>query len=388
MACGADKDLFLCLRRETGMQKKVPAFVLTAALAVLVLGCGSVPPPINETEEEAPIGSTDQAGVQPPDRVPTWFTNTRSLYPDSKFIWVKGEAATPENAKEKALIEMSRYFHTTVEAVSEEISEYRETISSTKNEYSDKTQFNEYSRIESQEDFFGIRFTDPWLNPKNKAYTVLAYINRKDAEEQYRLRVETNMVGINALMAAVTQNDDPLYSLKLLAKEKSIADMTRKFIDNLSFTSPGKSRDYLQKYALYLNTIQQLYSEYERLRSRTTFSISVRGDAGGRVKRAVQKVFEQNKLIVAPNSGEYAVTVQVNAPVKKAPYGEAIAYSIKGGIEIAITRKGDAVFPSYTQSYEEYKKLERKVVSDLFYKNVEVDLEKNFRAHVVAMLES
>jgi hypothetical protein len=59
-----------------------------------------------------------------------------------------------------------------------------------------------------------------------------------------------------------------------------------------------------------------------------------------------------------------------------------------GGIEIVITRGGEVAFPSYTQNFEEYKKLDQKVVSNLFYKNVEVDLEKNFRAHVAAMLES
>ena len=360
----------------------LPAVVLAACIS----GCGSSPPVYTDAMDVPPVGSADDLGA----RVipPTWVTNTRSLYPESRFIWVKGEGDTPAAANEKALVEMSRYFHTTVEAVSEEISEYRETISSAKSDYSDKTQFDEYSRIESREDFFGIRFTDPWFNPQRNVYTVLAYINRKDAEEQYHSRIATNMAGINALMAAVSQSSDNLYSLKLLARGRGIADMTRKFIDNMSLTSPGKSQEYLRTYTAYLDTIQRLFSDYERLRGQVTFFISVRGDdAGGRVKRAVQRAFEQNKLFIAPR-GEYAVTVNVNAPVKKEPYGETTAYSIKGGIEIAITHKGEAVFPSYTQSYAEYKKLERKVVSDLFYKNVEADLEKNFHSYVAALLES
>jgi hypothetical protein len=365
----------------------VPSVIPAVILAALISGCGSSPPVDNDPMDDPPVESTGDADVRVV--TPSWVTNTRSLFPDSKFIWVKGEGDTPAAANEKALIEMSRYFHTTVEAVSEEISEYRETISSTKKTYSDKTQFNEYSRIESREDFFGIRFTDPWFNPQRNVYMVLAFINRKDAENQYRLRIETNMAGINALMAAVSQSSDNLYSLKLLARGRGIADMTRKFIDNMSFTSPGKSQEYLKTYTAYLNTIQRVFSDYERLRSQVTFSISARGDdAGGRVKRAVQRAFEQNKLFIAPDRGEYAVTVKVNAPVKKEPYGETTAYSIKGGIEIAITHKGEAVFPSYTQSYAEYKKLEQKVVADLFYKNVEADLEKNFQSYVAAMLES
>jgi hypothetical protein len=355
--------------------------VSAAALAALVVGCGSAP--------EAPVDSTDTSSVQFSENTSAWFTNTSSMYPENTYIRVMGEGGTQEDAKKQAVVELSRYFHTTVEAVSEEISEYRETISSAKNDYSDKTRFNEYSRIESNEDFFGIGFTDPWFNPQSKKYTVLAYINRKEAENQYRSRIETNMVGINALMAAVAKSGDPLYSFKLLSQGKNIADMTRQFIENMSITSPEKSKEFLKTYTPYLNTIQQLSSEYEKLRSGMTFSITIRGDdAGGRVKRAVQKAFEQSKLLIAPAKGEYAVNVNVNAPVKKMPYGEGIAYSIKGGIEIVITRNGAAAFPSYTQSYEEYKKLDQKVVSNLFYKNVEADLEKNFRAHVAAMLKS
>jgi hypothetical protein len=360
------------------MQKKVPALILVFTIA-LVLGCGSAP--------EAPGDSPHDADVQ--IAAPEWVTNTHSVYPESSYIWIMGDGGTPEDAKKKALAEMSRLFHTTVEAVSEELSVYQEIVGSAKNSYSDKTQFNEYSRIESSEDFFGIRFTDAWFNPQSKAYTVLAFINRKEAEEQYRARIETNMAGINALLAAVSEANDSLYSFKLLSKGRGVAGMTRQFIDNMSFITPGKSQEYLKTYAPYLNTIQRLSSEYEKLRGRMTFSVSVRGDdSGGRVKRAVQKSFEQNKLLVAPNKGEYAVTVHVNAPVKKAPYGEGVAYSIKGGIEIVITRGGEAAFPSYTQNFEEYKKLDRNVVSNLFYKSVETDLEKNFRVHVTAMLES
>jgi hypothetical protein len=355
--------------------------VSAAVLGALVLGCGSAP--------EAPAAGTNNEAVQVPDNAPAWLTNTASVYPESRYIRVMGDGDTPEAAKKQAVIEMSRYFHTTVEAVSEEISEYRETISSAKNDYSDKTRFNEYSRIESNEDFFGIGFTDPWFNPQSKVYTALAYINRKEAEKQYHSRIETNMVGINALMAEVARNNDPLYSFKLLSSGKSIADVTRQFIDNMSIAGPEKSKEYLKTYTPYLNTIQRLSSEYEKLRSRMTFSITVRGDeAGGRVKRAVQKAFEQSKLLIAPGKGEYAVNVAINAPIKKTPYGEGVAYSIKGGIEIVITYNGEAAFPSYTQSYEEYKKLDQKIVYNLFYKNLEADLEKNFRAHVAAMLKS
>ncbi|GHV28537.1 hypothetical protein AGMMS4952_12440 [Spirochaetia bacterium] len=357
------------------MKKKVPA----ALLAALVVGCGSAP--------EAPVDSGGVAGVQ--SSAPEWLTETNYLYPESRYIWMIGESSSPEQAKKNAVIELSRQFHTTVEAISEEISEYQETISSAKNKYSDRTRINQYSRIESNEDFFGIRFTDVWFNPLNETYTVLAFINRKEAEEQYRARIETNMVGINALMAAVARSKDPIYSFKLLSTGKSVAGMTRQFIDNMSSVTPGKSQEYLKIYTPYLNTIQRLSSEYEKLRSRMTFSIMVRGDdAGGRVKRAVQKAFEQNKLLIAPNQGEYEVNVTVNSLAKKTPYGKGVAYTIKGGIEIVITHGGKVVFPSYTQNFEEYKKLDQKVVSNLFYRNVEMDLEQNFRAHVAGMLES
>ncbi|GHV88448.1 hypothetical protein AGMMS50267_08080 [Spirochaetia bacterium] len=151
-----------------------------------------------------------------PDRAPAWFANTKSVYPDSEYIWVIGNGATTEDAKKQALIEMSRRFHTTVEAISSDISEYQEITGSTKNDFSETIHFNQYSRIESNEDFFGIRFTEGWFNPKRKAYTVLAYINRNEAEKLYHARIETNMVGIHALMSRTAEHGDPLFAVKLL----------------------------------------------------------------------------------------------------------------------------------------------------------------------------
>ncbi|GHV78277.1 hypothetical protein AGMMS49944_00680 [Spirochaetia bacterium] len=271
------------------------------ALSVLVTGCGSSPA-----------------------NVPVWFTNTQLRYPDSEYIWVVGVGAVQEDAKRQAVIEMSQYFHTTVETVSRYITEYREIVSSAKNEFSEKIALDQYSRIESNEDFFGIRFTDVWFNSKRKEYAVLAYINRKDAEKLYHSRIETNMVGINALMADVAQNGDPLYSVKLLSNGKSIADITRKYIDNMSFIYPEKNQEYLKIYTPYLNTIQQLYSMHERLRN-TRVSVTVEFRGNTQITEADKENMRQS---VQEAIGLYNVPVQIDPDAAAGQSGYAFVFTV------------------------------------------------------------
>jgi hypothetical protein len=299
-----------------------------------------------------------------PDTTPAWFANTESVYPDSEYIWVLGDSVTQENAKNQALIEMSQYFHTTVETVTKDIAEYQEIISATENKISEKLYFNQFSRIESNEDFFGISFTDAWFNPKRKEYTILAYINRKDAEAQYHSRIETNMVGIYALMSTVARNEDPIYSGKLLSEGKSAADVTKKYIENMSLVNPGKSKEYLQRYTPYLNTIQQLYSEYDRLRNtRINVTVEFRGNTPiSETDKATMRQSVQDAI------GLYNVPVQMRIdPVSAAAAGQsgyAFVFTLNSGptpsglleanVALTFTHNGETLpLPSISKGFKE-----------------------------------
>ncbi|GHT82776.1 hypothetical protein FACS1894137_02320 [Spirochaetia bacterium] len=301
------------------------------------------------------------------DTAPAWFSSTKAVYPDHEYIWAIGDGDTPDGARKQAMVEMSRYFHTTVESVSKDIAEYRETVGSAKNEFSEKISFDQYSRIESNEDFFGMRFTDVWLNPKSKAYAVLAYIDRKEAEEQYHSRIETNMVGINALMADAAQSDDPLYSFKQLSKGKSIADITKKYIENMSLLNPGKSKEYLQRYTPYLNTIQQLYSVHERLRN-TRISVTVEFRGNTKISETDK---ENMRHSVQDAIGRYNVPVQMRIDLLPAAAAGQSAYAfvftlnsepettsglIETDIVLSFTHNGKTIpLPAARKSFKEYE---------------------------------
>ncbi|GHU60926.1 hypothetical protein FACS189445_1880 [Spirochaetia bacterium] len=222
---------------------------------------------------------------------------------------------------------MSRRFHTTVETISSDISEYQEITGSTKNDFSETIHFNQYSRIESNEDFFGIRFTEGWFNPKRKAYTLLAYIKREEAEKLYHARIETNMDSINALMSRAAEDGDPLFAVKLLETGRGIADMTTKYIDTISFIYPEKNREYLTRYAPYLNTVHQLYAEHEKLRNtRINVTVEFRGTAP--LGEADKNTLRQS---IQDAIGEYNVPVEMRTTMADNPYRYAFVITLDSG---------------------------------------------------------
>jgi hypothetical protein len=259
-------------------------------------------------------------------------------------------------------------------------------------------------------------------NPLHRAVAYYDSPNGRVSLYEYcvlQLNVLANSVSFDVLPSFTVQKNEPLnvtVALRSSALQKighidcqvelyGVHDMTPKerytvTADNSFllqvFTQRLEARKYEVRLELLLQDISAHIQKNPTIRFsfdvtplNWTFSVNVLGDtADGRVKRAVQKAFEQNELSITPDNGEYTVNVSINAPITEGPYGKDIAYSIRGGIEIVITSNGKSVFPSYSETYGECKHLTQSGVYNLFYKNVESDIEKKFRTHVAAMLGS
>jgi predicted DNA binding protein len=196
---------------------------------------------------------------------PNWFSAPESVYPIGEYIAVTGSGSSEVEAQKQAMIEMSRYFHTTVKAVSEEIGKYFETDRSGVTEYSDSTWFNTSSSVRVEEELLGLRFTPAWFNTNAKEYTVLAYVNRKEAETMYRAKIELGMAALDAAAAGVADTGDTLYRYRVYEKCISEADRITRFIENLAVISPEHFNENRGVFNVYLETLQMIHSEFRRL---------------------------------------------------------------------------------------------------------------------------
>jgi hypothetical protein len=261
-----------------------------------------------------------------PDAASAWLSGIKTQYPDRDYISADGQGPSYEDAEKQALVRMAGYFHTTVEAFNETVAAYSELNGNGKTDALSATNITIRNRTESKEDFLGMRVRQERFHTSAGEWVaVFAYIDRKDAEKQYRSRIETNMIGIDALMSEVSQSDDQFESFKVLSKGMGLADMTKKYIENLSLLNPGKSQEYLQAYAPYLNTIQQLYSEHKRLQNaKVNAAVEFRGSTPiGEAEKSMLRQAVQEAL------GRYNVPVQMRVdPVPAAAGRNRYAFVI------------------------------------------------------------
>jgi hypothetical protein len=312
------------------------------------------------------------------DRAPGWLLDTESEYPSSRYVAAAGEGKTRAEAEAAALTAVSLFFGTKTEIRKEAIREFNETATNTATGFSKKTYIGESARIKSEEEFLGIRFAPPWLDPQRQTWAVLAYIKRQEAGEIYESRINANMSAINALIEDAEREKEAIYACALLYGGLPIADITEEYIQNAVLVDSGSAR----KYDAALARIQRLRSGYRALRGGLSFAVTVNGpDTAGRLTRTLRRLLEDNGYVISPENPRYTVTARFTAVEEP---GQTRTFIVPG-ISVRIEGAGSAIF-SYAKNYDRVSSRDLTRAYGLAINAVEEDLEHNFITQLTAKL--
>jgi hypothetical protein len=312
------------------------------------------------------------------DRAPSWLLDTELEYPSSLYVAALGEGKTRAEAETAAVTAVSLFFGTKTEIRKEAIREFNETTTNTATGFSKKTYIGENAVIKSEEEFLGIRFAPPWHDSQRKTWTVLAYINRREAGEIYESRINANMSAINALVEDAEREKEAMYACALLYGGLPIAGITEEYIQNAVLVDSGSAK----KYDASLDRIQKLRSDYRALRGGLTFSVTVTGpDTAGRLTRTLRRLLEDNGYVISLQNPRYTVAARFTA--MEEPSQNRIF--IVPGITVQIEGAGSAIF-SYAKNYDRVASRDPTRAYGLAINTVEEDLERNFITQLTAML--
>ncbi|MDR0450301.1 MAG: hypothetical protein LBH26_03455 [Treponema sp.] len=289
-----------------------------------------------------------------------------------------GEGKTRTEAEAAAVTAVSLFFGTKTEIRKEAIREFNETTTNTATGFSKKTYIGESALIKSEEEFLGIRFAPPWFDSQRQSWTVLAYINRREAGEIYESRINANMSAINALVEDTEREKEAIYACALLYGGLPIAGITEEYIQNAVLVDSGSAR----KYDAALTQIQRLRSSYRALRGGLTFSVAVNGpDTTGRLTRTLRRLLEDNGYVISSQNPRYTVTARFSAIEEP---GQTRTF-ITPGITVRIEGSGSTIF-SYAKNYDRVASRDLTRAYGLAINTVEKDLEQNFITQLTAML--
>lgn len=174
---------------------------------------------------------------------PDWLAGDSATYAKSQYLYGRGQASNVEDAKKRALADLSEIFQVSIAANSESVQSYTSNSKTPGNE-----QFSTEStrRINTSTDQIirGIQVAEIWQDPARKDYHVLAVLQRQQAAAGLRQQIDQLDDAVQASVNQSKNNSDLFVKLASLSK----AINTQLEIDGLQKTlqvvsSSGRGMD-------------------------------------------------------------------------------------------------------------------------------------------------
>jgi hypothetical protein len=145
------------------MKMKLSTFAIFALMLSLMAGCASKKPAI-----------------------PDWITGDSAQYKSTQYLIGRGQAATLEEAKDRARADLSKIFQVVVVAESEDVQKFKSTSPSS-GEY--ESQASRHITTRTEQIIRGIQITELWQDPTSKNYHVLAVLPRLQTAASLRQQI-------------------------------------------------------------------------------------------------------------------------------------------------------------------------------------------------------
>lgn len=236
--------------------------------------------------------------------LPDWYENRSDYYPENEYIVSKGWGKTPEEAIEKAAINMAQIFNTKV-TVEENILRRYESISDMKDfeeylyEFSEKT-----ATLISEQNLVNIMFVEPVYERKSRSFYTLAYMPRVETAKilMDRMKREEGKTEYYVMMAQSAH--DPVRVYRYYTAAWLTAGRIKMMQEQLDLLAPGIGTAPIYGF-------ESLAVMKDNAAKRLVFGISVQGDGNGRIEQALRQSVNRAGFPVADREGELRILAEI-----------------------------------------------------------------------------
>ncbi|MDR2661373.1 MAG: LPP20 family lipoprotein [Treponema sp.] len=270
---------------------------------------------------------------------PRWVTRQGMVYPPDKYLTGTGEGRSEEEARTRALAQISRFFQTTVDDTQELFYSYRQTLSGS----DERTAASQQSVVTSEADFFGVRFAETYFE-KNGNVRALAYIDREEALEVYDLRTAACLTQVNELLKRYENSPHPMAAIPRLREARESAVLAEKLAGIAVLINPGASDHYRGITAI----LPRVDSAIDKNKARLTASVSINDERFRSLAHRASEAVKNEGFAVIGNGGVYTLEIIVTPNESKAANNfivqpeVAIVFKAHDGSPVASWRKAYA----------------------------------------------
>jgi hypothetical protein len=270
---------------------------------------------------------------------PRWVMRQTMVYPPDEYLTGTGEGRDEEEARTRALAQISRFFQTTVDDTQELFYSYNQTLSGS----NERTTTSQQSVVTSEADFFGVRFAETYFE-RNGNVRAMAYINREEALEVYDLRIAACLTQINELLKRYENSPHPMAAIPRLREARESAVLAEKLAGIAALINPEVSNHYRGITAI----LPRVDSAIDANKARLTASIIINDERFRSLAyRAVEAVKNEGFAIIG-NGSVYTLEITVTPNESKATNNfivepeVAIVLKTQDGLPVASWRKAYA----------------------------------------------
>jgi hypothetical protein len=274
-----------------------------------------------------------------PQEAPRWVTRQALAYPPDLYLTGTGEGRSEEEARTRALAQISRFFQTTVDDTQQLMYSYEKTFSGS----DERTAASQQSVVTSEADFFGVRFAETYFE-KGGNVRALAYIDREDALEVYDMRIAACLTQINELLNRYENSPHPMAAIPRLREARESAALAEKLAGIAALVNPGASDHYRGITAI----LPRVDSAIDAGKARLTASVIINDERFRPLAHRAAEAVKNEGFAIVGNGGVYTLEITVTPNESKAANNFivqpelAVIFKAEDGSPVASWRKAYA----------------------------------------------
>ncbi len=306
------------------------------------------------------------------EKPPSWLKNPEREYPSDKFIRGEGDGNSIKAAQNAALIQISLYFNTQTEIMTTAVNELQQIVKDENTSFESRKSMKQVGSIKSEADFFCVNFTDAYYDKKNDKYSVLAYINKKEAADIYTMRINSLLEAIASYRNYAKTENEPFLAVTSMHKAEVLAKICSHYIQNETTIVPSDSG----KYEDALKMVSLVSAERNAMKKDITFSISMNQNDKrfDPIFSATSAVLEKYGYAYSLRNSTYKIIIDISCAEEHYSNGDYVRASLD---VLILNNSGEGVY-TYSKAFPRIGRKTMEMTYTSVVSKIKQDLEENF----------
>ena len=305
---------------------------------------------------------------------PRWITQQRLVFPPELYVIGVGEGRSREEAEERAVVQISLFFQTSVNDSRKLLYDYNNAIAGG----GETVAFSQATHITSTVDFFGVAFAESYTDKKRIVHA-LAYIDREEALRVYDARIQRIALMLADILERHEQSPNPFASLKKLRGAKSMAELAAGYADMAVLLDSGTAARYAFVHALAARLDRAIETNQKQL----TVHVFIDDERAKSLAVKTAEMLRREGFVIVETGGEYtaAIHIELNEGASKN------YRTVQPGLDITVESQSGETLVRYQKEYAVFRHLTGEEALDRAFRNIEQNLSGEFAAQLRRSVE-